>query len=201
MRPCSENASGGSSTAIRSISFGEAPISSRCRPPSATATPPNRLSGAFSKASFTCIMLTASSSTNPLSGMYGRMLALNSTSIAFPPPCRINALSEKRNATTQPETIVTGLFPALLCSPPCRSPHVRPTASANPGARCRNWDVARLFGAIHGAARYSICDIPETLIFARFYLSIERPRASFELCVGANDVRQREAVARRADRA
>ena len=67
--------------------------------------------------------------------------------------------------------------------------------------RCRNWDVARLFRAIHGAARYSICDIPETLIFARFYLSIERPGASFELCVGANDIRQREAVARRADRA
>jgi hypothetical protein len=50
-------------------------------------------------------------------------------------------------------------------------------------------NVARLFRAIHGAARYSICDLPETLIFARFYLSIERPGASFELCVGANDVR------------
>jgi hypothetical protein len=50
-------------------------------------------------------------------------------------------------------------------------------------------NVARLFRAIHGAARYSICDLPETLIFARFYLSIERPGASFELCVGANNVR------------
>jgi putative sugar O-methyltransferase len=37
--------------------------------------------------------------------------------------------------------------------------------------------VARLFREIHGDAAYFICDIPETLIFARLYLALEQPGA------------------------
>jgi glycosyl transferase family 2 len=38
-------------------------------------------------------------------------------------------------------------------------------------------NVARLFREIHGSANYFICDIPETLIFARLFLSLTQPAA------------------------
>ena len=38
-------------------------------------------------------------------------------------------------------------------------------------------NVARIFREIHGAANYFICDIPETLIFARLFLSLTQPAA------------------------
>lgn len=49
-------------------------------------------------------------------------------------------------------------------------------------------NVARLFREIHGAANYFICDIPETLIFARLFLSLTQPAASILWAHDAGDL-------------